>query len=414
MAIDQRAPKDNTTHLRSRACSWHYYASGHDQGIQTGLTHEFKSVRPTYPYGSVITLPGGTRFRKSTAYTHACREIGHVAGYSCVVGTHPNEKWSKDDTREIGSIIDQYANLRTGISSNMRNQVVTGALTKIADQKVNLGENLATMGQTIRLLKDASSTLLDALRSGYYNKSFRPFLLRSYRQLITDGISKRAAKHYLEYIYGLQPLVQDVFSLVDYAKKAGSKDLMLHSHSGCQSTTTIGMGSWHHNSNSAWRTLNGVAHEKANCHLHARINPDYQGLRALNQLGLLNPVGVAWDVIPWSFVVDWFIPVGPVLYAFTAPAGLTFIDGSIGWKCTEVSDCQYITDSLAVSGFSAFIKSESPCTVPITCENYSREHLTDWPLPGFWFDPDPFRGDRPLKALALAVAALSGARLNVR
>lgn len=32
-------------------------------------------------------------------------------------------------------------------------------------------------------------------------------------------------------------------------------------------------------------------------------------------LGLTNPAAVAWEVIPYSFVIDWFIPVGSYLSA---------------------------------------------------------------------------------------------------
>ncbi len=33
------------------------------------------------------------------------------------------------------------------------------------------------------------------------------------------------------------------------------------------------------------------------------------------QLGLLNPENVAWELLPWSFVADWFIPIGSYLDA---------------------------------------------------------------------------------------------------
>jgi hypothetical protein len=35
----------------------------------------------------------------------------------------------------------------------------------------------------------------------------------------------------------------------------------------------------------------------------------------INGLGLNNPVGIAWELIPFSFVVDWFVPVGKWLTA---------------------------------------------------------------------------------------------------
>lgn len=45
--------------------------------------------------------------------------------------------------------------------------------------------------------------------------------------------------------------------------------------------------------------------------------------------GLLNPVAVAWDVVPWSFVVNMFVNTGSLVNSITDFAGLQFTDGSI-------------------------------------------------------------------------------------
>lgn len=39
----------------------------------------------------------------------------------------------------------------------------------------------------------------------------------------------------------------------------------------------------------------------------------YEELSAFRQMGLGNPATILWERIPWSFVVDWFIPVGTYL-----------------------------------------------------------------------------------------------------
>jgi hypothetical protein len=55
----------------------------------------------------------------------------------------------------------------------------------------------------------------------------------------------------------------------------------------------------------------------------------------LQQTGFTNPASLAWEVLPWSFVVDWALPIGPWIDSFTSYSGLEFIDG---WKSivTEV------------------------------------------------------------------------------
>lgn len=55
-------------------------------------------------------------------------------------------------------------------------------------------------------------------------------------------------------------------------------------------------------------------------------NPD---LLLANKLGLVNPQYWAWDATPWSFIVDWWLPVGKFLNSFTATVGLSFLDASV-------------------------------------------------------------------------------------
>lgn len=39
----------------------------------------------------------------------------------------------------------------------------------------------------------------------------------------------------------------------------------------------------------------------------------YEEMSAARQMGLANPATIIWERLPWSFVVDWFIPVGTYL-----------------------------------------------------------------------------------------------------
>lgn len=58
------------------------------------------------------------------------------------------------------------------------------------------------------------------------------------------------------------------------------------------------------------------------------ITVDAPALQAISQYGLNNPTLVAWEAIPFSFVFDWFVPVGNYLEMMGATAGLKFADCS--------------------------------------------------------------------------------------
>jgi hypothetical protein len=51
-------------------------------------------------------------------------------------------------------------------------------------------------------------------------------------------------------------------------------------------------------------------------------------LQKVSSLGLTNPLEIAWEVVPYSFVVDWFLPIGNWLGVLDATLGYDFLSGS--------------------------------------------------------------------------------------
>lgn len=54
------------------------------------------------------------------------------------------------------------------------------------------------------------------------------------------------------------------------------------------------------------------------------VNPN---LWLASSLGVINPLSVAWELVPFSFVADWFFNVNTVLSGLTDTAGLRILDG---------------------------------------------------------------------------------------
>lgn len=46
-----------------------------------------------------------------------------------------------------------------------------------------------------------------------------------------------------------------------------------------------------------------------------------------------NPLLTAWELVPYSFVVDWFIPIGDFIAQATATDGLKFVSGTSSYFC---------------------------------------------------------------------------------
>lgn len=414
---DQRPPGDTSVKTRTRLVNWKYTTTQPFVNPIIGSTNMtvFRSERPSYAKGVVITLPGGDTFRKATNYSHKSWEVGAYSpatvgpGKNTVGYTLFGTDGGRDGTLVIGGLNSAGSNF--SVPTDARNEAVTKALNKIADQKINLGENLATLHQTIGLFTGKTSILVNLLYKGLRSKSIRQFLNYSASEMKKKGLVGSAASEYLAFVYGLRPLMQDVYEAGELVKHHAGKTLLLKAVGSAHRTRQLGLASKGAATSAVIDQITNTINEKVKCTLWARIDPNHQGLRSLNELGLLNPWGLAWDLVPFSFCVDWVLPIGPVLYALTAPAGLLFVDGTISYRRT---DNQVVRYQLSAGGWNSTIKPNYPTFIPVTFEGYDRSTLGTWPLPGLWFDGDPFRGDRSLKALALAILQLRGARSPIR
>ena len=104
------------------------------------------------------------------------------------------------------------------------------------------------------------------------------------------------------------------------------------------------------------------------------VNPWWANL---NALGLLNPIAVAWELVPLSFVVDWFLPIGQVFQAASQDIGLEFHHG---YK-TRFSNGSF-TYWRPIDGFSG----EHP-KYSVTVSGMDRTPLYDFPIPKLAIPP---------------------------
>ena len=147
----------------------------------------------------------------------------------------------------------------------------------------------------------------------------------------TRKSAKAVASTFLEYQFGWKPLVQDIHSTLkqaietfpesgaikatgyaDWSDEQIYKAVMPYQYDDQRFwegnvTTTIGCRYWISNPN----------------------------LWALERLGLLNLGAVAWDLVPWSFVVNMFVSTGSIVNSITDFAGLQLDNQSTTQRIEE-------------------------------------------------------------------------------
>lgn len=370
-----------------------------------------RNLQPDFYSGQWIDLPGGGRFRLPTPYVRRLARLLVGGGqntniapdvkYSTNAGGYRADLLLSADCPVMDTGLVQFGKLFDIPlpPDSMIYEARIKALNNIADQKAGIGEDLATFRQTVSLLKSPCSVLLSSLQFVKGHKPFWEFLGLSARQLRQRGPLTPAAEKYLEYVYGWKPLMQDIYGVIQLMKEQGKKSLLITGTGVSRDQREVPQvtgSDWSANN----ETILGPCKQHAvfKCKLWSRIDPNATTLRTLNQLGLVNPASLAWELIPWSFVVDWFVPIGPLLSALTAPAGLIFISGTDNFKVQLTGPYTHWYTGLGKVGV--------PATGTVQNLTYRRNPLDNWPVIAPYFSPNPFSGDRSLKALALAIAKL--------
>lgn len=124
------------------------------------------------------------------------------------------------------------------------------------------------------------------------------------------------------------------------------------------------------------------------------------------QLGLTNPIAVAWDAVPFSFVVDWFLPVNKFLSSFDAELGVSVANLSTSRGCF-------------VSGQQGRVVSDDPSLNfgwMSEFRDFRRQAVGSLPFPGFVDRLPPVTWDlwRAATSVALVVQQLGAIGANAR
>lgn len=152
-------------------------------------------------------------------------------------------------------------------------------------------------------------------------KQSREMIVKRYQQLTAKAEKTSAAliggnkkgselaSVHLEIVFGWMPLLEDIHNATFLITSTETDKIFV-------SASARGFDHWKEGSEQ-W-TVNGRVNRASGVSIH---NPN---LWLQERAGLLNPAAVAWDLVPWSFVVNMFVNTGQLVNSLTDFAGLSF------------------------------------------------------------------------------------------
>ncbi|DAD51312.1 maturation protein [ssRNA phage Gephyllon.4_22] len=273
------------------------------------------------------------------------------------------------------------------VDGNTRNRLITECINKVADRKMELGNFLATGGKTASEIAHTLLRVLQAYRAARTGNARALGKALGLGTLSLSGTSKDAAKLWLEHRYGWLPLLSDLYDLSGVLKKGlGDKAPILHATRNLSDRYP-----WNPIGNQGYADMSGMMLVNNRCKLWYVL--DDITLFRLSQLELVNPLEIAWELLPYSFVIDWVLPIGNVLAAWTGTWGLSFLDGCI------TSRAEGYAGGFHKHGMSGWDFSGIPSFWSIDQFGMRRENL-NYAVPGLYVK-SPFSWIHAANALAL-------------
>jgi hypothetical protein len=282
-------------------------------------------------------------------------------------------------------------------------------LGKIKSGTVNLGvtavergktagtvaEGIGRLGRTMMHLRRGNFGAAAEAVGGIASRRARKRFSKAYAK----DVEKAVASGWLNLKYGWYPIVNDIYGSCDALARRGLSPMYVtktHTEKYVQPLRY-----------SAKQETNGdaisrQAHEGERTTI-VKISCTYyrpsSGVKSLSEVGITNPALVAWELVPYSFVVDWALPIGAWLDTMDATLGLTFYSG---YRTEFVRRNLVYTHSQ--QGVDAYGKLQDMfkqgSSEYVSCERYP---LTGFPSPAL----PRFRNPASISNLASAMALFS-------
>lgn len=336
-------------------------------------------------------------------FTFACKVDSKTFDYVYKGSSTSTRKWGKTPVAlQVGpgtGVLTHGSQLVGGIykpivSSNLIHRTESEAMSKLNDGKINLAVALAEGKRTVSMITRSVLSLLRLWRF------VRQGNIGAIGRMLGQGLKRRkfrnASDIWLQIKYGWYPLIQDIFGGVQQVKQIllGLPYLFRVERTGSEPIGPYPPPS----SKASWEESDHNSYASCRVVLYGRLTDAW--INSLNQIGFLNPALIAWELMPFSFVIDWLLPIGTWLQALAAPLGIAFKSGTRTTTALSRKTYKFVQENDAIGRFPSV-------NVQNFCMDRIRYGAFPTPLP---YLKSPFSGQHIISAIALIVQQSSSRR----
>lgn len=212
-------------------------------------------------------------------------------------------------------------------NSNDELKLLSKLISSVRGHGFDAGIALGEHQQTLRLIGSSARKIAKSIRylqKGNIRGAARTLGITSNSKFVGNKSVKSLSNHWLELQYGWMPLVSDVYE----------GTLALINHFNKPLRTKVRKSTFRVKSTTFEDVFVGSATSRYDKGYIFYFEEEDPIETTAQNLGLTNPAGVAWEVLPYSFVIDWFIPVGMFLNVMSGFRTIKPVE-VITWEKTE-------------------------------------------------------------------------------
>jgi hypothetical protein len=303
------------------------------------------------------------------------------------------------------------------------NQALARLHQELSLSKGSLGVGIAEAGKTAQHLANTATRLVTAYRNlrkgrlgdfardlgltvqGREVRAFRNRYLR--KQKFDSNVAQFAAQSWLEYSYAWKPLLSDMYAQAENLATYLTEHSYVVREARASAKTERTYFETVNQSSLLWKTTKRVKVMNRRSYVVRYRIPE--GAKTVaNVFGLENPALIAWELVPFSFVADWFLPIGSFLEGLTAYRGLEFAGGTTTW--TRRANIECTISLLGGSGTNPrqWTDNLKPEVATNQIVGKTRDVLTSFPEPRLPEFKDPRSFAHAASAISLIQSVFKG------
>lgn len=256
--------------------------------------------RKILPNAGTYTILRGNRYMTGTYIVQNWRIYpnGSITSYSY------KDWYGALYTQPSGTNLQNQWHSNSAIIRVAQNKALTELYDRVRGSGLNALVSAGEYAESKRMIAGALHSAGSLIRSA-----------RRLRKLLLSNPSLVLSSGWLAYTYGWKPLMQDIYNATEFHYRL-LKELSTNGKAQVDDTDTTKA------TLSGWVNITTKKTLSERALYGLTVGVDDTASYNLSRITSLNPLSIAWELMPLSFVADWFVDIGGYLSNMEASCGM--------------------------------------------------------------------------------------------